>query len=398
MSSVTESPYKKATDSPSRQLLWELAQLHLNDRTSFYAKLEEDARDRENQHRAALAAAAAEHDRIRQRAEIERERLQIQMDKEIARREARQRKLLDTQKRLTAEKSLKEEQKALARAQALEDENRKIAEIAKAKVEAQRKAQEAQAEIDAAKKAQQDQEDAARAAARKAVEDAQRRKREEATKSAAQSALLSSSTIATIPTAPAATNLPRTQNSIQPTRVPGFAPPAGKQATSSIGSLTGHLKPERVAEHDRYLDIHKNLKVLRKAVAEEGKSNKSFKTAIGDSRRTIRKCVGQITDVKGANQKPVSYLYAYNLKSLTLLLRSMKLETSSRPLPSSRNHPCPSASSSHGPPTTYRPEFPPTSPSHSSTSSTSSPNPSSPNAPTTSPYPNTPPTPSESSS
>ena len=310
MSSVSESPYKKATDSPSRQLLWELAQLHLNDRASFYTKLEEDAHDRECQHRAALAAAAAEHDRVRQRAELEREKLQMQMDEEHAKREARQRKLVETQRRLAAENAMKEEQKELARAQAVEEEKRQLAEIAKAKVEAQRKAQEAQEEIDAAtRRAQEDQATAAKEAARRAVEDTQRRKREEAERSAAQAALQPAPPVLAAPTAPI---VPATSLAAQSHKTNGLAQPSravspvSKQATSSITSSTGHLNPERVAEHLRYLDIHKNLKTLRGNVALEGNRNKSFKAAIGDSRRTIRKCVGQITDVKGANSKPVS--------------------------------------------------------------------------------------------
>ena len=315
MSSITESPYKKSVDSPSRQLLWELAQLHLNDRTSFYTKLEQDAREREEQHRAALAAAAAEHDRIRQRAEIERERLQIQMEEEMARRDARQRKLLDTQRRLAAEKALKAEQKELAKAQALEEENRKIAEVAKAKIEAQRKAQEAQAEIDAAKRIQAEQENAAKEAARRAIQDAQRRKSEEAAKAATQATQQPVSAAPTISTAPA-TARPQ-ESSVHPQQRQPSTPltqPLSKFGTASnrvapsIASLTGHLNPERIAEHERYLQIHKNLKDLRKAVADEGKNNKPFKTAIGESRRTIRKCVGQITDVKGANVKPVSHV------------------------------------------------------------------------------------------
>ena len=304
MPSVTESPYKKVIDSPSRQLLWELAQLHLNDRTSFYAKLEEDARERETQHRAALAAAAAEHDRIRQRAELECEKLQIQMDEEIAKRDARQKKLVETYRRLAAEKAIKEEQKELARAQAIEEEKRKLLEAAKAQLAAQRKAQEAQAEIDAARKLQEDQANTAKEATQRAVKDAQRRRHEDTERSAAQAARQASSPIAAAPPAPATFLTAQNQKPnglTQPTRM---NPPTGSQDTSSV-ETTSHLNPGRVAEHLRYLQIHKNLKKLRKDVAHEGSRNKPFKTAIGDSRRTIRKCVGQITDVKGANSKPV---------------------------------------------------------------------------------------------
>ncbi len=69
-----ESPYKRAADSPSRQLLWELGRLQLSEQERFYEKLDKDAEDRESEHRRALAEAAAEHERVRQTAEIEREK------------------------------------------------------------------------------------------------------------------------------------------------------------------------------------------------------------------------------------------------------------------------------------------------------------------------------------
>ncbi|KAL2262922.1 hypothetical protein VTK26DRAFT_8971 [Humicola hyalothermophila] len=50
-----------------------------------------------------------------------------------------------------------------------------------------------------------------------------------------------------------------------------------------------------VAGPDRYTEIHKNLKVLRKSMTEQATSNKALKAKMGDMRREIRKCVGQLT-------------------------------------------------------------------------------------------------------
>ncbi|KAK0665511.1 putative nucleoporin GLE1 [Cercophora samala] len=46
---------------------------------------------------------------------------------------------------------------------------------------------------------------------------------------------------------------------------------------------------------DRYTVIHKNLKGLRKMMAEQAKSNRALKERMGDMRREIRKCMGQLS-------------------------------------------------------------------------------------------------------
>jgi nucleoporin GLE1 len=54
----------------------------------------------------------------------------------------------------------------------------------------------------------------------------------------------------------------------------------------------------------RYVEIHQNLKALRKFITDAGKSSPPLKKQIGEIRRSIRKSVGQIsTDVR-ANAKP----------------------------------------------------------------------------------------------
>jgi nucleoporin GLE1 len=64
-------------------------------------------------------------------------------------------------------------------------------------------------------------------------------------------------------------------------------------------------QPQVAAAPDRYLQIHRELKKLRKDVMEQGKFP-PLKGKLGEMRRDIRKSIGQLTDVKGANSKPVS--------------------------------------------------------------------------------------------
>nr|6B4G_A Chain A, Nucleoporin GLE1 [Thermochaetoides thermophila DSM 1495]6B4G_C Chain C, Nucleoporin GLE1 [Thermochaetoides thermophila DSM 1495]6B4G_E Chain E, Nucleoporin GLE1 [Thermochaetoides thermophila DSM 1495]6B4G_G Chain G, Nucleoporin GLE1 [Thermochaetoides thermophila DSM 1495]6B4H_A Chain A, Nucleoporin GLE1 [Thermochaetoides thermophila DSM 1495]6B4H_C Chain C, Nucleoporin GLE1 [Thermochaetoides thermophila DSM 1495] len=47
--------------------------------------------------------------------------------------------------------------------------------------------------------------------------------------------------------------------------------------------------------HMRYVEIHRNLKGLRKYMAEQAKTNLKLKQRMGDMRREIRKSVGQLT-------------------------------------------------------------------------------------------------------
>ncbi|KAK4164919.1 nucleoporin GLE1 [Cladorrhinum sp. PSN259] len=53
--------------------------------------------------------------------------------------------------------------------------------------------------------------------------------------------------------------------------------------------------PTQASRPDRYTQIHKNLKILRKSMMEQAKANKALKDRMGDMRREIRKCVGQLT-------------------------------------------------------------------------------------------------------
>ncbi|MCJ1395018.1 hypothetical protein MMC18_007899 [Xylographa bjoerkii] len=275
-----ESPYKKALDSPSRQLLWELGRLHVGDREAFQAKLEKESNDRESAHRQALAAAAEEHERIRRSAEREREKLQLQIRAELARREEEERQELHKEiQRLREdrlEKELAQRRRDIERVQAEEAAIRKAKKL--------EQTQAAEAEQRRLEKEREDTE-AARKIAEKEVADQKLREQESKAKEAAAASLQA-----------------RLKSQPTPAAHPGplaVPAPAAPRATPSDRG-----DPVRLAEHDRYIEIHKSLKEFRKFMADQGKQNPTLKTKMGDMRRTIKKCVGQLTSGKESNKQP----------------------------------------------------------------------------------------------
>lgn len=100
---------------------------------------------------------------------------------------------------------------------------------------------------------------------------------------------------------------------------PILAPPAQTSAAIPISSntQTNGVKPPTPAQPtnvvpptppavDRHTQIHANLKKLRKGMAAQAETNKLLKGRMGDMRREIRKCVGQLTAGAGANKIQVS--------------------------------------------------------------------------------------------
>lgn len=274
MLDVTESPYKRAPDSPSRQLLWELSRLSIRTQQEFQDKLDRDADGREAAHRAALAKAAAEHERIRKGAERERERIEAQIQLERKEREDAEQREIQRLRQEKTDRELAQRQRELKRAEALEAEKKKEAELHAAQ------AQAAAAEKQRAEKAAQDAKEAAATEAAAQQELARRANEERET---AQEA------------AEARERALNTQNTAV------VAPPS---KAPIVAKATGN--PNVDAEHHRYLEIHQKLKELRKYMVEKSKQNAQLKQRMGDFRRTIRKCVGQLTGGQAANTAPVS--------------------------------------------------------------------------------------------
>ncbi|KAL9596705.1 MAG: hypothetical protein Q9219_005616 [cf. Caloplaca sp. 3 TL-2023] len=260
---VTESPWRAARDSPSRQLLWELSRLAITAQEDLYERLEQDSQKREAAHKTALAEAIAKHEKVRKDAEAERDRLERQIQQENQRRvaEARQeiaRQEVDRQRQATVERELAEKRLKAERAEAervaTEERN---AELARQKAEKDRQAAEAIRLKEAREAAE---------ARRKADKEA----RTKAEAAAAQKAHVD-------PPTPQSAGVSKVQ---------------GKSAD-----------PHREAEHRRYLDIHKSLKELRISMAQQAKRDAKLKARMGDMRRDIKKSVGQIVDIKGKNME-----------------------------------------------------------------------------------------------
>ncbi|KAL2006101.1 hypothetical protein VTN00DRAFT_9755 [Thermoascus crustaceus] len=261
--------YSPLPDSPSRQLILDLArdleQVRLHntelkrvkayERRSFYENLDRIDREREEEHNAALDAAAALHDQVRHEAEETLQEYLRQLEEERRRKEEEARKERERIEREKAEQLRREQEEAARREaerRAKEEEARKKAE------EAERAKKAAEEERERKERERQEEEKRKREEERqKAEQDAARQKAEQEQQARAES-----------------------------------------QKQLGIGRRT----QDEVNVHQRYLDLHKHLKSFRKWMREQSKTNATIKQNMGDLRRSIRKCVGQLREGKGANR------------------------------------------------------------------------------------------------
>lgn len=260
-----------ATDSPSKQLILDLARdlenvsifnadlkkVRAYERKAFYDNLDRIDREREAVHTAALDEAAACHNRVREEAEATlREYIRVEEEKRRQQEEAA-RKEKERIERIQREKAeqLRRQQEEAARAEAER----------KAKEEAAKKAAE---EAERTRKAALEEKERQERLDRERAE-AERHKQAEDAKKAQQEA----------------------------------EQKAKAQEMRKVGA--GGLTPEEARIHARYVELHKTLKQLREWLQGVVKSNPEAKKAMGDMRRSIKKCVGQLRDGKGANKAQV---------------------------------------------------------------------------------------------
>jgi nucleoporin GLE1 len=278
MLDVMESPYQKALDGPARRLLCELGRLHRTDRYEFYASLDREADDREETHAAELAAAAAEHEQVRKNAESTRSWMEMKLNAERLERERWETEEREEAKRKyqeALEREREERQRKEERLIVLEAEKARHAEFAARKqalAEREgRKSEEAKRLVD-----KQRADDAKTASEKK---DAGRQTAEAENKAKE----------ATITVANAS---------------PESNPLSAVIERSKLNLESPSLDPRKEAEHRKYLQVHQRLKQLRKYLLEEAKQNRALKNRMGDSRRNIKKCVGQyligVEDIKSS--------------------------------------------------------------------------------------------------
>lgn len=271
--------YPSQMDSPSRQLVQDLVrdleQLRVHntelkkvkayERRSFYENLDRIDSEREAQHNAALDKAAALHDRVLVEAEETLRAHQRAVEEELRRREEEARKEAERIEREKAEK-LRREQEEAARREA----ERRAAEEAKKKAEeeAERKKKAAQEEQERKERARLEEE---------------QRKRQEETQRAEQEASQ---------------------------RQAEAAQKAQAERQRQVGGA--RLTDEEIKVQARYVELHQHLKKFRQYLKNEGKTNALVKQNMGDMRRTIKKCVGQLREGKGANKTQVSVLLCFS--------------------------------------------------------------------------------------
>lgn len=278
-----ESPYKTAVDSPSRQLLWEMQEMSICEHRTFYDTL--DQRDQANAaaYESALSKAATSHDIVRTNAEnaLEKHRINVESEKALKRQEALTR--AEIAKREKLERELAETKEA-NRAQL-------AAETARLKLEEEKRNHEA-----ALEKARLASEQAKAEEARKSAEREEAEKKRKAQEKALQAAQA----------ARAAQAAQEAQQSKAAAAAKAL-PEAAQAPVPDLGPIAHDVDEKRAAKHVKYLEIHQKLKELRKNLVEAAKSNAELKQGMGDSRRTIRKCVGQLTGEPAANRGRVSH-------------------------------------------------------------------------------------------
>lgn len=103
----------------------------------------------------------------------------------------------------------------------------------------------------------------------------------------------------------------------QPNGIPaGFNPFAKSPGTNgakpqalitTAPTLTAPAAGDRIPLLDRYVIIHKNLKDLRKSIADQSTTSRALKARVGDMRRELRKKLGQLSvgGEPGANRSQV---------------------------------------------------------------------------------------------
>jgi membrane protein involved in colicin uptake len=291
----TKSVSPKFDDSPSRQLMLdleralgqaqihetELQKVHIHDRRLFQENLDRVDTKKAREDVAALDAATSKHEIVRKEAEAELQRYYRELEEqERLKRKEEERRAQEQQTRAKAEaeRKAKEEAERKARMEREHAAARKAAEEVSQAEEAERQNREEALAREKAEKErrQREEQEAAKASQQAAEENFVREKaaRETAAKTNA---------------GPDQTIQPQVQSST--TR------------NAEIGT-----------QHQRFLQIHQNLKIFRKDFWAQCKKDVNLKSKVGDMRRAIKTSVGQLTEAKGANRQPVRN----SLRELTL--------------------------------------------------------------------------------
>jgi nucleoporin GLE1 len=287
----------KFDDSPSRQLMLDLeralsqtqiheAELHKvynYQQRLFQENLDMLDRQRAQQDIAAIDAATSRHETVRKEAEAELHRYYEEVERqERLKREDEERRLREqrAQAKVEAERKAKAEAERKAKGEA-----ERIARIEKEQAAA-RKAAEDKAKAEQAER--QKREEAL--AQEKAEEEVKQKAEQQAEQEKARLVLQAVEKKAADEKAAEAATQATTKD---------------KQIVRAQGQSSTLSTHANEAQHQRYLQIHQNLKRFRKEFWAQCKKDANMKSKVGDMRRAIKTSVGQLTDTKGANRQPV---------------------------------------------------------------------------------------------
>lgn len=305
------SPYqisRRSDDSPSRKVEYDLErafnQVHLHHAEcqkldSFQRRQQQEELDAKEMaqaevHRKEINYAAAQHELVRQQAEAvlrsflkkeeeDRRRREEERRRQEEEEEKRRQEAEAARRRAEQERRDREERERRERAETEERERAERERLQKQKAEAEEKQRrEREATEQAEKLAREQKEKSDQELALK------QQQQEAASKSQAQAITAS--------------------------------PIPGQQATQTTPA--GPFDQE--AEHRHYLAIHRKLKAFRKEFWANSRKNATLKPHVGDMRRTIKTCIGQLTDDKAGNRVPVSHKSPGQFPDANNALHSMK--------------------------------------------------------------------------
>ncbi len=286
-------------DSPSRQLLEDLGRMLINDERNFRSSLDEQTAVQHRLHVEALDRALAKHESVRVSAERARERVELELEQERQRRDEEERKAVEKARRDLEEQRLKEEKRVLEE-QAREAERKRQESLKREQDEAKRKAdaQRQQEEEAKAQKERQKKEEADQ----KARQEAEAKQRAQQAENERQAAL-----------SQAPPQVPQTNGTGIARPTLATDQPAPRPSAQALGNLPEGVvstAQQREAEHQAYLGLHQRLKQMRKHVSEEVKKTPRLKDQLSEWRRTVNKCVGQLSqgttqEVKSSNSRAV---------------------------------------------------------------------------------------------
>ncbi|KAK6442964.1 hypothetical protein LTR95_000842 [Oleoguttula sp. CCFEE 5521] len=283
-------------DSPAQQLADDFSRIVLDADRDFRNRLDATSDEQERCHLEALAKALAEHEAVRASAERARERLELEMERMKQKREADEKAGVERERRKVADERAAADE---AQEQERREHEEKAGAKLKVKQENDRKAAKEKEESDERRRTEAEEAQARSDATAKAQRDAQ------ATQQAAQTPQAVPSPAAQAPppnVRPPAASAPHV-NGTAPTTQPPLAAATHPHATTVDSAALQHCGPltptsivtpmnARELEHQRYLDLHKRLKQMRRDVLAEA-HRMGVKDRLSDKRRELTTAIGQ---------------------------------------------------------------------------------------------------------